>query len=56
MTQRNWLIIGVLLLSVAGGIWYWQQQNIPEESDKPSEEDITREQTEAHMRQIGYVQ
>lgn len=56
MRQRNWWIIGVLLLSVAGGVWYWQQQSIPEPSETPSDEDITREQTEAHMRQIGYVQ
>ena len=31
MTQRNWWIIGILLLSIAGGVWYWQQQTPPEE-------------------------
>lgn len=57
MTSRHWIAAGLLILGTAGGAWYWQtQQSPPEEATSETEEDITREQTEAHMRQIGYVQ
>ena len=56
MTQGKWLIAGCILIGVLGGYWYWTQQSPVEEPAAQSEEDITREQTEAHMRQIGYVQ
>lgn len=52
------LAIGIaLLLALGGGYYYYATQTPdPVEEVAKDEEDITREQTEAHMRQIGYVQ
>ena len=56
MTQKQWIAILLLLLSIGGAYVWYSQQVDPIAENKASEEDITREQTEAHMRQIGYVQ
>lgn len=56
MTRGKWIIAGCIVFSALGGYWYWTQQTPEEEPTAQTEEEITREQTEAHMRQIGYVQ
>ena len=57
MQQKYALGLGLLLLALGGGYYYYTTQTEdPVEEVAQDEEDITREQTEAHMRQIGYVQ
>jgi len=57
MQQKYALGLGLLLLALGGGYYYYTTQiEEPVEEVAQDEEDITREQTEAHMRQIGYVQ
>ena len=57
MQQKYALGLGLLLLALGGGYYYYTTQTEePVEEVAKDEEDITREQTEAHMRQIGYVQ
>ena len=57
MQQKYVLGLGLLLLALGGGYYYYiTQTDAPVEEVAQDEEDITREQTEAHMRQIGYVQ
>ena len=56
MQQKYALGLGLLLLALGGGYYYYTQTEEPVEEVAQDEEDITREQTEAHMRQIGYVQ
>ncbi len=56
MQQKHWVLLGLLLLGLGGGYYWMIQTDDSEEVAEQSEEDITREQTEAHMRQIGYVQ
>ena len=57
MQQKHALRLGLLLLVLGGGYYYYTTQiEEPVEEVAQDEEDITREQTEAHMRQIGYVQ
>jgi uncharacterized protein YpmB len=56
MQQKSIIALGLLLLALGGGYYYYIQMEKPIEEVTKDEEDITREQTEAHMRQIGYVQ
>ncbi len=56
MQQKHWIGLGLLLLAVGGGYYYYTTQVLPEDVAEQTEKDITREETEAHMRQIGYVQ
>jgi len=56
MQQKHWVLLGLLLLGLGGGYYWITQTDDSEEVAEQSEEDISREQTEAHMRQIGYVQ
>ena len=57
MQQKYLLGLGLLLFALGGGYYYYTTQTEPPVEEVPQdEEDITREQTEAHMRQIGYVQ
>ena len=57
MQQKYALGLGLLLLVLGGGYYYYTTQTIePVEEVAKDEDEITREQTEAHMRQIGYVQ
>ena len=56
MQQKYALGLGLLLLALGGGYYYYTQTEEPVEEVAQDEEDITREETEAHMRQIGYVQ
>ena len=56
MQQKHWVLLGLLLLGLGGGYYWMIQTDDSEEVAEQSEEDISREQTEAHMRQIGYVQ
>lgn len=57
MPQKSAIGIALLLLAIGGGYYYYTTQiEEPIEEVAKDEDDITREQTEAHMRQIGYVQ
>ena len=57
MQQKYAVGLGLLLLVIGGGYYYYSlQTEEPIEEVAKDEDDITREQTEAHMRQIGYVQ
>ena len=57
MQKKHWIGLGLLLLAVGGGYYYYTTQVLPpEDVAEQTEKDITREETEAHMRQIGYVQ
>jgi hypothetical protein len=57
MQQKHWIGIGLLLMVLGGGYYYYTTQiEEPIDVAEKTEDEITREQTEAHMRQIGYVQ
>ena len=53
MQQKYALGLGLLLLAMGGGYYYYTTQiETPVEEVAKDDEDITREQTEAHMRQM----
>ena len=52
-TTHYIIALSALLAMVLGGYWYSHQANITEKSE---ETDPSREETEAHLRSIGYVQ
>ena len=56
MQKQHWIGLLVLSLGLIGGGYYWFNQTPEEEPITQDDEDMTREQTEALMRQIGYVQ
>ena len=55
MQKQHWIGLCILVLGLLGG-YYWLNQTPDEEPVAEEDEDMTREQTEALMRQIGYVQ
>ena len=52
-TTHYIIALSTLLAILLGGYWYSQQTNTIESSE---ETDPSREETEAHLRSIGYVQ
>ena len=56
MQRKHWIGLSILALGLLGGGYYWFNQTPDEEPVVEDDEDMTREQTEALMRQIGYVQ
>ena len=57
-TRRVALAVAGVVLLVAAGSWLWWPEEPPEPAvpDVAAEDDPSREETEAFMREIGYVQ
>ena len=52
--MKKILLIGIVLSGL--GVYFFWPEPEPEPENKPSDTGLTREETEALMRKIGYVQ